>query len=82
MTDTPATSCRRALLPSFSDAPDESTGESKIRRHAPLTSIHRKARPVSGLHLHLPPLARSEGNVGKRRRSREEVAARSIGKAG
>ena len=35
--------------------PDESTNESKIRRRSQLqrSQLHRKARPVSGLHLHL-----------------------------
>src|SRR5208282_845838 len=35
--------------------PDESTNESKIRRRPPLqrASLHRKARPILGLHLRL-----------------------------
>src|SRR5450755_1452088 len=33
--------------------PDESTNESKIRRRSQRSRLHRKARPVPGLHLHL-----------------------------
>src|SRR5580704_4147986 len=33
--------------------PDESTNESKIRRCSQRSRLHRKARPVPGLHLHL-----------------------------